>query len=341
VKSRPVRAARSARNARRKPSLSKMPCQVVPRTLPSSQPSRNGIPPATVATPWWISYPLTGSPSAIPAGRASVLAVANFICAGSRPRPGTVPAWLSTSSSIEVASISYPPQIPSTGRPQAARSVMAAAMPVSRSQPRSLTVARLPGRITRSAPARWPGVVTRSTATPGSAARGSRSVTLDIRGSRTTAIRRMSAPTGCSISCGRVSRSRESSASSHRSRRQGSTPYVGRPVIDASMSRPGASSRRSPRNLLTMNPAISRWSAGSSTASVPNIAASSPPRSMSPTTTTGRAAARARPIFARSRPRRLISAGLPAPSQMTTSKRRRRSARLPVTAFSSAGLRSW
>jgi hypothetical protein len=90
-----------------------------------------------------------------------------------------------------------------------------------------------------------------------------------------------------------------------------------------------------------MNPAINRWSAGSSTASVPNIAASSPPRSISPTTTTGRRAARARLMLARSRPRRLISAGLPAPSQMTTSKRRRRSARLLVTAFSRVGLRSW
>ena len=51
---------------------------------------------------------------------------------------------------------------------------------------------------------------------------------------------------------------------------------------------PGASSDRSPRNLLATNPAISAWSAGSSSATVPNSAANSPPRSMSPTTTVGR-----------------------------------------------------
>ena len=47
---------------------------------------------------------------------------------------------------------------------------------------------------------------------------------------------------------------------------------------------------------------------------------------MSPTTSTGRPASRARPMFVRSAWRRLISAGLPAPSQTTTSKRSRRSA---------------
>ena len=231
--------------------------------------------------------------------------------------------------------------MPSTGRPRAARPAMAAARPVSRSQPRSLTVARVPGRITRSASSSWPGVAARSTMTPGSAASGSTSVTLDIRGSRTTTTRRLAAPCGGRAARGRESRSRESSASSHRSLRQGSTPSTGRPVIDCSMSRPGASSRRSPRNLLTTKPAMCRWSAASSTARVPYRAASSPPLSMSPTTMTGRPAARARPMFAMSRCRRLISAGLPAPSQMTTSNRRRRSARLAATASSSAGLSSW
>ena len=82
---------------------------------------------------------------------------------------------------------------------------------------------------------------------------------------------------------------------------------------------PGASSAGSPRNLLTTNPATSAWSAGDSTATVPNRCASTPPRSMSPTTITGRSAACASPMFAMSVARRLISAGEPAPSQITTS----------------------
>ncbi len=63
--------------------------------------------------------------------------------------------------------------------------------------------------------------------TPGSAASGSTSVTLDIRGSRTTTTRRLAAPCGGRAARGRESRSRESSASSHRSLRQGSTPSDG------------------------------------------------------------------------------------------------------------------
>ena len=68
---------------------------------------------------------------------------------------------------------------------------------------------------------------------------------------------------------------------------------------------------------------MSAWSSGSSSASVPYSEAKTPPRSMSPTSEhrAGRRA-RARPMFARSPARRLISAGLPAPSQTTTSKRR-------------------
>ena len=111
----------------------------------------------------------------------------------------------------------------------------------------------------------------------------------------------------------------ESSASSHSPSAHGTTPSVGRPVSARSWSSPGASSAGSPRNLLTTNPAIRAWSAGDSTATVPNRCASTPPRSMSPTTTTGRSAACASPMFAMSVARRLISAGEPAPSQTTTS----------------------
>ena len=99
----------------------------------------------------------------------------------------------------------------------------------------------------------------------------------------------------------------------------------------SSWSSPGASRAGSPRNLLTTNPAMSAWSSGESTATVPNRCASRPPRSMSPTTTTGRLAARASPIFAKSVARRLISAGDPAPSQITTSNSARRPASSSAT----------
>ena len=78
-------------------------------------------------------------------------------------------------------------------------------------------------------------------------------------------------------------------------------------------------------------PATCAWSSASSSASVPKSEAKTPPRSMSPTTSTGRPASRARPMFVRSAWRRLISAGLPAPSQTTTSKRARRSASARAT----------
>src|SRR5580693_5257416 len=68
-----------------------------------------------------------------------------------------------------------------------------------------------------------------------------------------------------------------------------------------------------------MNPATSAWSSGSSTATVPNRCASSPPRSISPTKITGRFAGRARPMLTKSVARKLISAGDPAPSQITAS----------------------
>lgn len=85
------------------------------------------------------------------------------------------------------------------------------------------------------------------------------------------------------------------------------------------MSRPGSSSDTSPRNLLTRYPATSDWSSGLSSAVVPKNEANTPPRSMSPTTSTGNRAARAMPMFTMSVRRRLISAGLPAPSQITAS----------------------
>ena len=219
--------------------------------------------------------------------------------------------------------------MPSTGPPRAARAATAPASPRSRSQARSATVARLPGRITRSASVISAGEVTNRSATPGSAASGSVSVKLLIRGSRITATRSTSPPASPSPftgprggwSSGPAPRLSESSASSHSPAVHGSTPRTGRPVRSRSRSRPGCSSRASPRNLFTANPATSAWSSRLSRASVPYRAASAPPRSMSATTITGRPAARARPMLARSCSRRLISAGLPAPSQMTASNR--------------------
>ena len=91
---------------------------------------------------------------------------------------------------------------------------------------------------------------------------------------------------------------------------------------------PLSSSSGAPRNLLMMKPETSSWSPGGIRASVPYSAANTPPRSMSPTTMTGSPAARASPMFATSVSRRLISAGLPAPSQMTTSNSARSLSRL-------------
>ena len=73
---------------------------------------------------------------------------------------------------------------------------------------------------------------------------------------------------------------------------------------------------------LTMKPATSFASSGSSTALVPTRLAITPPRSMSPITTTGTSAARAKPILAMSFLRRLISDALPAPSTRTMSASR-------------------
>src|SRR6202046_2683877 len=74
----------------------------------------------------------------------------------------------------------------------------------------------------------------------------------------------------------------------------------------------------SPRNLLTMKPTMVAASSGASAALTPRICAKMPPRSMSPTSATGQPAARAKPMFAMSPSRRLISAALPAPSTSTS-----------------------
>ena len=101
---------------------------------------------------------------------------------------------------------------------------------------------------------------------------------------------------------------------------------------------PSANSVVSPRNLLIRNPLISARSASSRTASVPTRLAMTPPRSMSPTITTGTSAATANPILAISPARRLTSAGLPAPSTITRSASRPTISKLSSTRGSSSAL---
>ena len=111
------------------------------------------------------------------------------------------------------------------------------------------------------------------------------SVKLLTRGSTTTAIR--SASWSVADPRTRSRSASESSESSQSPGSHGSTPSTGRPVSRSSVSRPGRSRPTSPRNLLTTNPATSAWSSASSSASVPCMAANTPPRSMSPTSTVG------------------------------------------------------
>ena len=106
-----------------------------------------------------------------------------------------------------------------------------------------------------------------------------------------------------------------------------------------SLSSPGASSRASPRNLLTTKPAISAWSAG--------VEQRRRCRTARRTRRRGRCRRRRRPAGRAAWPapcsrcrsaRRLISAGLPAPSQITTSNARRRSASVAEHALEQRGL---
>ncbi len=229
--------------------------------------------------------------------------------------------------------------MPSTGRPSRARRATASASPRSRSQASARTVPRVPGSTTRSASTSSSGRSTNRTTTPGSAASASTSVKFDISGTAATATRSTSAPCGGATTLSRTApriETRSPSSSSMPSPcAYGRTPTVGRPVRSRSMSRPGSRSDTSPRNLLTRYPATNRWSPSESSAVVPKNDAKTPPRSMSPTTTTGSRAARAMPMLTMSVRRRLISAGLPAPSQITASCVRRSSSRQSVTVPSS------
>jgi len=183
----------------------------------------------------------------------------------------------------------------------------------------------VPGIRTRSAsPGRTrPGSMS-STVTSGSFTNGSRSSKLAIRFKRGTAI--LNAPPG------RVEMSMISSAGRrHASANQGRVPRSFHPVRAAISAAPSAKRVGSPRNLLTRKALMRAWSSLARTAWVPTNCAITPPRSMSPTITTGRFAASAKPIFAMSPCRKFISAGLPAPSTKTRSRPARRRLKLSRT----------
>ena len=116
-----------------------------------------------------------------------------------------------------------------------------------------------------------------------------------------------------------------------RRRKNGTRPSASHPVARAIVAMPSANSAGSPRNLLTRKPRISAASSASITALVPTRLAITPPRSMSPISTTGTSAARAKPILAMSLGRRLTSDALPAPSTRTRSASRSSCAKLSST----------
>ena len=82
--------------------------------------------------------------------------------------------------------------------------------------------------------------------------------------------------------------------------KNGTRPSAGQPVRSLTVFMPSSNSVGSPRKRLTMKPTIIAASAASITALVPTRLAITPPRSMSPTSTTGTSAARAKPMLAMS-----------------------------------------
>src|SRR5579875_2040440 len=99
----------------------------------------------------------------------------------------------------------------------------------------------------------------------------------------------------------------------------GTNPKGAQPVRAAMKRMPSANKAASPRSRLTIKPLMQAASSSASTAWVPIRLAITPPRSISPISTTGTPAARAKPILAISCARRLTSAALPAPSTKTRS----------------------
>ena len=142
---------------------------------------------------------------------------------------------------------------------------------------------------------------------------GAKSVKFEMRGRRMTA---KSNSAGVCLDCRRSDRLSSSSMSTCR---YGITPTNGIGSLSCIMSRPGLRMSTSPRNLLIMRPLMRFCSSGCNSATVPYSEANTPPRSMSPTSSTGASTISAMPIFTMSFSRRLISAGEPAPSMTMTS----------------------
>ena len=94
----------------------------------------------------------------------------------------------------------------------------------------------------------------------------------------------------------------------------GVTPTTGMPPLSSNITIPGSRIVLSPRNLLMTSPFTRSFSSSSRSISVPRSWANTPPRSISPTRSTGASTIFASPIFTISSFFRLISAGLPAPS---------------------------
>ena len=94
----------------------------------------------------------------------------------------------------------------------------------------------------------------------------------------------------------------------------GVTPTTGICTFSSSISMPGSRIVLSPRNLLMIIPFTLFCSSSVSRIMVPVSCAKTPPRSMSPTRSTGALTSSAIPMLTISSCFRLISAGLPAPS---------------------------
>ena len=98
----------------------------------------------------------------------------------------------------------------------------------------------------------------------------------------------------------------------------------------------GASSDGSPRKRLITKPRTCARSSGVSSSIVPTRCANTPPRSMSPTSRTVAPVCSATRMFTMSPARRFVSAGLPAPSAITSSYSARSDARARSTAGQSS-----
>ena len=135
--------------------------------------------------------------------------------AGRGPRRG--PPWIPPGRRCARRASGSRRRCPAPARPCLACAVMPSARPRSRSQPRSDTVALLPGITITSASARSAGSVTQRTSTPGSHASASTSVEFEMRGNRIAATRSQSRPRGgCGSPTTRcASTDTESSVSSH------------------------------------------------------------------------------------------------------------------------------